>query len=114
MLDLGRFIWEDNELLGYRALVSTQVPSNLEKGASGTTLSAMIFGNWSQLIIANWGGVDIIIDEITRASQAEFQMFVHFLVGYWRSSPTSLCSLQGCGDLLTRVYSFSIAVVRME
>lgn len=74
----GRFLWEDMaELLGYPALVSTQVPSDLVKGASGATLSAMIFGDWSKLIVAQWAGIDIILDEVTLASQAEFQLFVH-------------------------------------
>ncbi|HTG09107.1 MAG TPA: phage major capsid protein [Bradyrhizobium sp.] len=62
-----RFIWEaaapgarpdEGTIGGYRALVSNNVPSNLTKG-SGSALSAMIFGNWSDLIIGQWRGIDI-------------------------------------------------------
>ncbi|MFM7469820.1 MAG: phage major capsid protein, partial [Vampirovibrionales bacterium] len=33
-------------------------PSNLVKG-SASTCSPIIFGDWSQLMAANWGGVEL-------------------------------------------------------
>ena len=61
----GQYIWgEGNTLRGYNAAVSNQVPSNLTKG-SGTGLSAILFGNWNDLIIGTWGGIDINIDTST-------------------------------------------------
>ncbi|SLN77295.1 phage major capsid protein [Oceanibacterium hippocampi] len=60
------FIWENsaNPLNGYAAAVSNQVPSNLTKGG-GSNLSAMIFGDWSQLLIGEWGVLDLKPDETT-------------------------------------------------
>lgn len=52
---------EGSELNGYRAVVSNQVPSNLTKG-SGTNLSAAIFGNFADLIIGMWGGLDLQVN----------------------------------------------------
>jgi HK97 family phage major capsid protein len=61
----GQYIWgEGNTLRGYNAAVSNQVPSDLTKG-SGTGLSAILFGNWNDLIIGTWGGIDINIDTST-------------------------------------------------
>lgn len=40
---------------------SNQVPSNLAKG-SGTNLSAILYGNWADLVIAYWSAVDIVIN----------------------------------------------------
>jgi HK97 family phage major capsid protein len=65
----GQFVWENGTdgfglLNGYRAAASNQVPSNLTKGA-GTALSAIIFGNFSDLILALWGTVDILVDPYT-------------------------------------------------
>ena len=40
---------------------SNQVPSNLTKG-TGTNLSAAIYGVWSDLIIAYWSNVDIVLN----------------------------------------------------
>lgn len=72
------FCWEGNPNLtstgegivnGYRAVISNQVPSNLSKGGSSGILSAMIFGAWDQLIIGQWGNLDILIDPFTLANQ---------------------------------------------
>jgi len=75
----GQFVWQGNEMNGYRAEVSTQVPSNLTKG-SGTNLHAILFGNWNDLIIANWAGVDIVVDPYTKATSALVAMTVN---SYW-------------------------------
>lgn len=52
---------EDNRILGYDVLMSTNVPSNLTKG-SGTSLSAIVFGSFDQLVMANFSPVDILVD----------------------------------------------------
>ncbi|WP_260673715.1 phage major capsid protein [Comamonas aquatica] len=56
------FIWEDGMVNGYNAAVSNQVPSNLTKGTSSGVASAIIFGNWSDLIIGQWGTLDLMVD----------------------------------------------------
>lgn len=61
----AQYVWADNDTLrGYNAAVSNQVPSNLTKGST-STCSAIIFGNWNDLIIGTWGGLDINIDTST-------------------------------------------------
>lgn len=50
------------DLLGYDAWVTNSVPSTLTKGSSGAVCSAIIFGNFSDLIIGFWGGLDILYD----------------------------------------------------
>jgi HK97 family phage major capsid protein len=65
----GNFIMgEANSLLGYPVMVSNQCPSTLSKGTANGTLSAMIFGNWSELMIGMWGGVDLTVDPYTGSS----------------------------------------------
>ena len=51
--DTGRFVWEagSNEINGYPALVSNQV-----------TDGHMFFGNWGDLIIGLWSGIDVNVD----------------------------------------------------
>lgn len=44
---------------GYPVARSNQVPSNLTKG-SGTSLSALIFGNFSELVIGMWGALEVL------------------------------------------------------
>ena len=66
----AQFIWENGSngmgsVNGYRAAVSNQVPNNLDKGSSSGVCSAIIFGNWRDLIIANWGTADVLVDPYT-------------------------------------------------
>lgn len=49
-------------LVGYPYEVSTNIPSDLTK-SSGSSLSAMFFGNWQDLMLAFWTGVDIVVDK---------------------------------------------------
>lgn len=58
------FVWEKGgePLNGYKAGVSNQVSSALTKGSSSGVCSAILFGNWADLIIGMWGGLDIMKD----------------------------------------------------
>jgi len=58
------FLWDNNEVNGYPAMATNNVPSSLTKG-SGTGLSAIIFGNWNDLIVATWGGIDTVVNPYT-------------------------------------------------
>lgn len=67
----GGYLWTANQdattvdatpgsISGYRVARSNQVPFNLTKG-TGTNLSALVFGNFSDLIIGMWGpGLEIL------------------------------------------------------
>jgi HK97 family phage major capsid protein/HK97 family phage prohead protease len=50
---------------GARAGISNQVPSNLDKGTSEDVCSAILFGNWADLIIGEWGTLDLMVDPYT-------------------------------------------------
>lgn len=52
-------------LAGARCGVSNQVPSTLDKGSSTGVCSAIIFGNWADLLIGQWGALDILVDPYT-------------------------------------------------
>jgi len=60
-------IWDssDSPINGYRAGVSNQVASNLTKGTSTGVCSAIFFGNWADLIIGQWGTLDLTVDPYT-------------------------------------------------
>jgi HK97 family phage major capsid protein len=51
-----------NTLAGYPLVVSNLVPSTLVKGASGSVCSALIFGNWSDLLIGYWSAFDLLVN----------------------------------------------------
>ena len=64
----GNFIWQDGQrpgdgrVNGYQAFATTNLPNNLVKGTSGAVCSAMLFGDFSQVILAYWGGLDLMMD----------------------------------------------------
>jgi HK97 family phage major capsid protein len=52
-------------MAGARCGVSNQVSSALTKGTSVGTCSAVFFGNWADLLIGQWGGLDVLVDPYT-------------------------------------------------
>ena len=65
----GNFIWPAGgmELNGYQVATSTLVPSDLSKGTS-STLSAAIFGDFSKMAMASWGGMELTVDPYSGAT----------------------------------------------
>lgn len=51
-----------NNLNGYTYGVTNACPDTLTKGSSGAVCSAIIFGNFADLIIAFWGGIEFLIN----------------------------------------------------
>jgi HK97 family phage major capsid protein len=69
----GLFVMDNlNSLLGYNVAVSTLVPTNI-----ASTKTAVIFGNFADLVLANWGGVDITVDPYTLADNAQVKVVVN-------------------------------------
>jgi HK97 family phage major capsid protein len=82
----AQFLWDntvggagEGTMNGYRAAVTNQVPSNLTKGSSGAACSAVIFGNWADLIIADWEGMDVTVDPFTLATTGLIRITVDTL-----------------------------------
>lgn len=65
-------VWDirsgDTPLNGYEAYVTNQVPSDLDKGTSTDVCSAIIFGNFADLFIGMWGGIDLLVDPYTAST----------------------------------------------
>lgn len=52
----------DMPLNGYMAGITNAVPSNLTKGTSSGVCSAILFGNFADLMIGMWGSLDLMVD----------------------------------------------------
>lgn len=62
-------VWGDGNMVnGYNAAVSNQVPSNLTKGTASGVCSAVLFGNFADLIIGQWGALDLMVDPYTNST----------------------------------------------
>lgn len=63
----------DTPVNGYMVRRSNQLPRNLSRG-SGRNTSAMIFGSPMQILCAHWSGVDLVIDNMSRAEYGDVRM----------------------------------------
>ena len=48
----------------------------LTKG-TGTALSALIFGNFREMMIGTWGGMDVIADPYSKATSGMVRLITH-------------------------------------
>jgi HK97 family phage major capsid protein len=63
-------VWDptvQDNLLGFKAGVTSLVPDNLTKGNQAAVCSAIIFGNWNEMTIGQFGALDLTLDNITGA-----------------------------------------------
>jgi HK97 family phage major capsid protein len=96
----GLFVWPmgSNSLAGFKTGLTTQVPSNLTKGTSGATLSAMIYGNFASFLVGQWGGIDLIVDPYTLATYDYVRVIIH---SYWDMACEHVESFSACKDIVT-------------
>jgi hypothetical protein len=55
---------DDGVFLGHKFVTSTLIPNN---GGTGTNLSTVIYGNWSDLWVGHWGARTIHVDDSSAA-----------------------------------------------
>lgn len=55
-------------LNGYKVFQSSQLPKNLTKGTLSATAHAMVFGNFQDLLIGYYSGLDVLVDPYTGSS----------------------------------------------
>jgi HK97 family phage major capsid protein len=74
----------DGTANGYPVWQSNNVPSNLTKGTASGVCSAGIFGDFSQMIIGQWGFADLSVDEYSRKKEGyveiTFNTFMDILI----------------------------------
>lgn len=92
--DLNYIMGVDGNVNGYASAVSNHVPSNLTKG-SGTALSAMIFGDFSQLLINQWGFMDLSVDEFSRKKEGLIEVTVNVFADVLVKQPKAFSVVKG-------------------
>lgn len=70
----SKFLLEDGMMNGYPVLVSNSVTASAGAGASANLI---VFGNWADLVIGQWGGYDITVDPYTVAPEGQVRIVIN-------------------------------------
>lgn len=69
---------EDGTVNGYQTAVTNQLATNLTKGTASGICTAAFFGNFADIIVAEFGsGTEIVIDEATLATNRVVRYLAH-------------------------------------
>lgn len=72
-------LWaDDNTVNGYPAKVTNQISTN-----------KVVFGNWSDLIMASWAGTDVVVDPYTLAATGQIKIVVQQMADIGVRHPAS-------------------------
>lgn len=95
----GNYILAEStdKLNGFKSFWSNQVPRTLTKGTSNGICSAMIFGNWADLLIGEWGMIDLTVDPYTDGAKGNVMIYAHSFVDIAVRHPESFAI---CTDIL--------------
>lgn len=74
----GRFVLEDGEIEGSKALVSSNVAA---KG--------FVVGDFTDYVIAQWGAIDLVVDNYTKATEGKVRLVVN---AYFDAKPRRVTS----------------------
>lgn len=88
------YVWTGADLLGKPAFVTDSIPGNLTKG-TGTNLSGMIFGDFSNVFVGLWGSsvLDIVINPYTKGpGKVEITAFLDVGIGIRHGAAFARCT----------------------
>jgi HK97 family phage major capsid protein/HK97 family phage prohead protease len=87
-------------LAGYPLVATSLVPSNLVKGASGAVCSALIFGNFADVLLGYWSELDVLVNpyESTAYAKGNVQIRGFISMDVKLRHPESFAAIQ---DILT-------------
>jgi HK97 family phage major capsid protein len=92
----GRPIWTTQNGVGYvngfPAFASNQVPSNGTKGSNTGTNHTILFGDFSNVVIGEWGAIELIVDPYS-AKSTIIEVGAHVMVDVMLRYPEGLCAM---------------------
>lgn len=80
------YLWENSSVPGegtvngYRACATVQVPSD-----------KVVFGNWNDLILADWAGVDVVVDPYSAKKTGQIEVTINLWTDVGVRHPVSFC-----------------------
>jgi HK97 family phage major capsid protein len=89
----GRPLWTgmgiEGEMNGYRALASNQVSKDVWTAAAVDGRHGIFFGDWSQMLLGEWGVLELIVDPFSRKKEAVVEVTSFQMVDVQLAQPTA-------------------------
>lgn len=92
----GGFIFTgngDGQLNGYKALRTNNLPKELGEGSDEF---GIVFGNWADYFLGQWGGIELLVDPYTQALKGTVRLITnsYWNMGFIRKESFSIASLK--------------------
>ena len=84
------YLMNDGKVNGYPFYMSNAIPSNL---GTGTAFSAAIFGNWSEVLVGSWGGLQLIVDPYTTKANGVLEISAAAYHDVLVRTPAAFCKI---------------------
>jgi HK97 family phage major capsid protein len=81
------------DVLGYSGMTSKNVPSTLTKGTSVGVCHAIVFGAWDQLVIGEWGILDVLVDQFRLKKQNMLEVTSYQMVDVLVRQPSAFAAV---------------------
>lgn len=73
----GIFVNENGMVNGYPMMFTSNVPSTLDKGTSTGVCHAIIFANWEELYVMQWGGIDLVVNPYSLDTTSQVRVTIN-------------------------------------
>ena len=87
------YLMNDGKVNGYPFYMTNSIPSNLTKGDTTGACSAAIFGNWSEVLVGNWGGLQLIVDPYTAKANGVLEISAAAYHDVLVRTPAAFCKI---------------------
>lgn len=88
----GRPVWRDGRMLDYPAAATEQVRSDM---GAGSNEHGLVLGVWGELLVGEWGAVEVVADRYTGALQALVRVTSFYLADVNFRHEESFCKATG-------------------
>jgi HK97 family phage major capsid protein len=90
---MSYFMGQPEQIAGKETYSTSNVPSNLTKGTTSGLCSAIIYGDWENLVIGQYGGIDLVIDPASQAIGGKTRIVMSQYVGVAVKQPAAFAAI---------------------
>jgi HK97 family phage major capsid protein len=90
---MSYFMGQPEQIAGKETYSTSNVPSSLVKGTSGSVCSAIIYGDWENLVVGQYGGIDLVVDPASQAIGGKTRIVMNQYVGVAVKQPAAFAAI---------------------